>query len=482
MGRTVSLILAVLLLAAPAEAATTHRATRHRPPARHHRKPKPKPPSAITARPRAVTGTSAGLAGQINPNGHPTTSWFQYGRSPRYGAHTPGRAVGAGSRPRTIAAALAKLAPATTYHYRVVASHCRGCRGGTTFGGDGTFTTVGYTNPVFANGADPFVLGGERPAGYWAFTTGERFPILHSTDLVHWTSRGRALAARPAWVVPSGDWHPWAPHVISSPGPCPGTTSPTCDVMFYTGLSAQFATNCVAIATSTTPSGPYTDQGPLSNGVLDAAGRPTGCGDDAGYGMIDPSVFTDSATGAHYLYTSEDFGCDQSSSSCTNVNSTLRPTISVIPLSDDYLKATGPRTPLLTGDPGTWEAVGVSAATVEGPSMIVHDGTYYLLYSGGSYHTSYRMGYATGSGPTGPFTKSPRNPIIAQTGRVFSPGGGDTIVTGPHGASWLIYHGRAAPTAVRALRIDPFSWLAAPPGPDVPAVAGPTSTPQSGLP
>ena len=252
--------------------------------------------------------------------------------------------------------------------------------------------------------------------------------------------------------------------------------------MFYTGLSAQFVTNCVAVATATTPTGPYTDRGPLSNGVLDAAGRPIGCGDDAGYGMIDPSVFTDPGTGSQYLYASEDYGCDQSSTSCTRINSAPRPTISVIPLSTDDLSATGPRTPLLTGDPGTWEAVGVSAATVEGPSMIVHDGTYYLLYSGGSWHTSYGMGYATGAGPTGPFTKSPHNPILAQTGRVFSPGGGDTIVTGPHGGSWLVYHGRTAPTAVRTLRVDAFSWEPAPPGPDVPSIAGPTSTPQPNVP
>ena len=174
-----------------------------------------------------VTSTSAGVSGRINPNGQETTGWFQYGRSTRYGAHTPGRVVATGRRPRTIAAALAKLAPTTTYHYRVVASHCRGCRSGTSFGRDGTFTTVGYVNPVLANdGADPSVLVGERPTDYWAFTTGDRFGILHSTDLVHWTRVGRALTVRPKWVVPSGDWHPWAPHVARSSSACPGTTSP----------------------------------------------------------------------------------------------------------------------------------------------------------------------------------------------------------------------------------------------------------------
>ncbi len=431
-----------------------------------------------------MTGTSAGILGRVNPNGHATTSWFQYGTSLWYGSHTPGRPVGAARRARTIAAALASLAPMTTYHYRLVASHCRGCRGGTAYGADATFTTVGYVNAVFtgASIADPFVLSAQGPTDYWAYSTGERFPILHSSDLIHWTLLSPALLARPAWVVPTGDWHPWAPHVVALDGACPNTTSSQCYVMFYTGLSAQFKTNCVAIATSPTPGGPFADQGPLSNGVPDASGRPIGCGDNAGYGMIDPSVFTDPVTGAHYLYGSEDFACPQSSSICTSVYSVLQPTISVIPLADDYLSATGPRTPLFTGDPGTWEATGVAAATVEGPSVTVHNGTYYLLYSGGSWRSTYGMGYATAPSPMGPFTKSPRNPIMAQTSTTFSPGGGDTIVTGPRGGSWLVYHGRAAPTSDRTLRVDAFSWQPAPPGPDVPVIAGPTSVPQPNVP
>ena len=454
----------------------------HRPPAPS--KPKPRPPSATTSPPQAITGTSAGISGRVNPNGHLTTWWFQYGTSTQYGAHTPGLRLASVQRPQSIAVALGQLAPLTTYHYRLVASHCRGCQAGTAYGADGTFTTVGYVNPVPGGGdvADPSVLTDNGPNNYWAFSTGDRFPILHSSDLVHWALIGRALPRKPNWVVPSGDWHPWGPHVVTLHGACPNTPSPTCYVMFYTGLSARFGTNCIAIATATAPWGPYTDQGPLSSGVLDAAGRPIGCGDDAGYGMIDPSVFTDSSTGVHYLYGSEDFACPSSSSSCTRRNSVLQPTISVIPLADDYLSAAGPRTPLLTGDPGTWESVDVSAATVEGPSVLLHNGTYYLLYSGGNWRSTYGMGYATASSPTGPFTKSPRNPILAQTERVFSPGGGDTIVTGPGGGTWLVYHGRTAPSAARSLRVDPFSWQSAVPGPDVPVIGGPTSEPQPNLP
>jgi hypothetical protein len=91
------------------------------------------------------------------------------------------------------------------------------------------------------------------------------------------------------------------------------------------------------------------------------------------------------------------------------------------------------------------------------------------------------MGYATSSSPTGPFTKSPRNPILAQTSTVIGPGGGDRLVIGPHNGVWLVYAARSKPfPSVRTLRIDPLSWApaSAPGGPDSPVVNGPTSTPQ----
>ena len=96
-------------------------------------------------------------------------------------------------------------------------------------------------------GADPFVLDNAASHNdYWAFVTGGLFPMLHSTDLVHWTSAGKAMAARPSWVIQSGDWHPWGPSVVQVPGPCPGTGSTTCNVMYYTGVSAAWQVNCVA--------------------------------------------------------------------------------------------------------------------------------------------------------------------------------------------------------------------------------------------
>jgi beta-xylosidase len=109
--------------------------------------------------------------------------------------------------------------------------------------------------------------------------------------------------------------------------------------------------------------------------------------------------------------------------------------------------------------------------------MELHNGTYYLFYSGGNWTKAYGMGYATGQSPTGPFIKSPANPILAETPTVFSPGGGDQLVTGPHGGLWLVYHARAnSRNDPRTLRIDPFTWK--PGAPDGAVIAGPSSTAQ----
>jgi beta-xylosidase len=199
---------------------------------------------------------------------------------------------------------------------------------------------------------------------------------------------------------------------------------------------------------------------------------PIGCGDDSGVGNIDPSPYVD-ATG-QYLYVSTDNAC--SGGSCV-----FAPTISVIPLTSDLLEASGPRVPLFSGAAKSWESVGTGAPTVEGPSLDLHDGTYYLFYSGGNWQGAYGMGYATSTSPTGPFTKAAENPILASTADALSVGGGDQLVTGPHGGQWMVYAARSSSYSnPRKLWIDPVSWK---PGaqtgdPDVPVIAGPTTTPQ----
>ncbi|GAC1319565.1 MAG: glycoside hydrolase family 43 protein [Thermoleophilaceae bacterium] len=440
------------------------------------------PPTASTGAAQGVGARSATVTGAVTPNGSSTSYLFEFGTSTGYGSKTAAQSAGAGTIPVTVSAVLSGLTPATVYHFRLIATHCDGCRAGTTEGADETFTT-GYQNATYSSSApDPFVLdNGGTHNDYWEFNTGDLFPMLHSSDLVNWTSVGTAMTARPSWVAQSGEWHPWAPNVVRTNSSCPNTSSGSCYVMYYVGLSASTWANCVGVATSTTVGGPFADQGPLglSSGQLDAAGRPIGCGDNDGYGVIDPSLFIDPSGQAH-LYVSEDFACPPSPS-CTSANSSLRPTISVIPLTPDMRHASGSRVVLFSGQANSWEAYGTPAPTVEGPSMQLHNGTYYLLYSAGSWQGAYGMGYATSGSPTGPFVKAASNPIFTDTPDVRSPGGGDLVATGPHGGQWMVYHGRDSTTSnPRTLRIDPFSWRASSTSgaPDVPVISGPTSTPQ----
>jgi hypothetical protein len=78
-------------------------------------------PSATTGGVTAITPSSATLHGTIDPNGTATNYVFQYGTTKLYGGQTPATGAGKGSKGVKVAAAITGLAPATTYHYRVVA-------------------------------------------------------------------------------------------------------------------------------------------------------------------------------------------------------------------------------------------------------------------------------------------------------------------------------------------------------------------------
>jgi hypothetical protein len=83
--------------------------------------------------------SSALLSGTVNPNSEPTTYVFQYGTTKGYGAATPAQGpTAAVKRNLAVSAAVAGLAPGTTYHYRLVATNASGTKAG----GDRTFKTL----------------------------------------------------------------------------------------------------------------------------------------------------------------------------------------------------------------------------------------------------------------------------------------------------------------------------------------------------
>lgn len=94
-------------------------------------------PTVTTGGVAKLTPSTVSLLAKVDPNGAATTYLFQYGTTSLYGAMTPATAAGGGSSAVNVVADVAGLAPATTYHYRVVASNAHG----PVHGADRTFKT-----------------------------------------------------------------------------------------------------------------------------------------------------------------------------------------------------------------------------------------------------------------------------------------------------------------------------------------------------
>ena len=99
------------------------------------------PPLVRTGPTVEIGASSARLTGSLSPQGRRTTWYFEYGTSTRYGSRTPGRNAGSGFGDQTVSAAISRLRPGVTYHYRLVARN----DAGTTRGANLTFRTSGVS-------------------------------------------------------------------------------------------------------------------------------------------------------------------------------------------------------------------------------------------------------------------------------------------------------------------------------------------------
>ncbi len=94
-------------------------------------------PGVSTGSATRIGQQAATLTGAVNPHGGQTTYAFQYGTTRAYGVTTASIPAGNGTRALVVTAQIAALAPATVYHYRLVARNLRG----TVRGRDRTFRT-----------------------------------------------------------------------------------------------------------------------------------------------------------------------------------------------------------------------------------------------------------------------------------------------------------------------------------------------------
>jgi hypothetical protein len=281
------------------------------------------------------------------------------------------------------------------------------------------FSFSGSASPAFAGDApDPDVV---YSAGtYYAFTTGtglgNNLQALIDTSgspASGWRSYtgadfgSTALPAPPAWEEPNSQT---SPGVFFYGGHW---------VMFYdasrNGHPEDSGYSCLSVATTSalTPSAPV---------FSDTSSGPLYCG-TTGVGVLDPSPFVDPGSGVAYLLWKSN---DGSSSTASQIWSAQ--------LSSNGTAIVGTPTVLLTVDQPAhpWET------TTDDPQMVVADGAYELLFSGGDFqNTTYDEALTTCSGPLGACAQ-PAAPFLATYGSAFGPGGG-ALFQDAAGNWWLAY-------------------------------------------
>jgi arabinan endo-1,5-alpha-L-arabinosidase len=297
---------------------------------------------------------------------------------------------------------------------------------------DGNGADPSDSKPAAASGAlapvidrdfpDPDVLAtGGR---YYLYATNDarrNVQVAESADLAEWeVLDGDALPELPGWVIPGKTWAPEVTEVA------PGRF-----VMYTTTTNFSPSRQCIAVATSESPTGPFTVQG---NGMLV-------CPDDEG-GAIDASTFREDDGSLHLLWKND--------GNCCGLDTWLQ----TAPLSADGLSLTGPTVRLLM-QTLEWEG-----DLVEAPTLLKRDGVYHLFYSANSYGDErYAVGHATAAALTGPWMKDPE-PFFstASTDGVLVGPGGQDIVTDAAGDDHFFVHAWDASFLLRKVYTFPLVW------------------------
>lgn len=281
-----------------------------------------------------------------------------------------------------------------------------------------------FANPVIDQDfPDPDML--KVGDTYYAYATGNfdakiSIQTARSQDLIHWQVLPDAMPTFPAWAEPDHGLV-WAPEATTA---ADGKSY----VLYFAARVAGTSRQCIGVATSADPAGPF----------MPAGEQPLICQTDQG-GSIDPSSFVDD-DGARYLLWKNDGNCCGGATWLYNQK-----------VSEDGMTLEGQPAKLIRNDQ-SWEG-----GVTEAPTLWKQAGKYYLFYSANDYASpSYAVGYAVADAPLGPYQKAAR-PLLSSSIKdaVVGPGGQD-IVLDPDGKTWMVYHTWAA--GYRQMNIDELSW------------------------
>ncbi len=95
-------------------------------------------PAVTTLAASGISATNATFNGTVNPNGAATTAYFEYGLTTNYGSFSATNSLAATNTALALSDSISNLAPATTYHFQLVAANAAG----TTYSTDTSFTTA----------------------------------------------------------------------------------------------------------------------------------------------------------------------------------------------------------------------------------------------------------------------------------------------------------------------------------------------------
>ena len=242
------------------------------------------------------------------------------------------------------------------------------------------------------------ILAGHTYYAYATNSVAGNIQVIASSDLVHWPASATRCPACRAGRPPT------------SPGrPAVAILNGHFD-LYYAVDVAGTTNECISVATSAAPGGPFVDK---STGPLE-------CQKSLG-GSIDPSVFVSPARTPYLVWKSGGPGSSAIWSQQLDPSGTT------------FATGTNPAHLLTPGQP--WEA-----GTVEAPDLVASGGHTYLFFSGSDWNgADYGVGVATCTGPAGPCTDNSTSPILATGNGVAGPGG-ESIFTDATGDYFIAFH------------------------------------------
>jgi len=274
---------------------------------------------------------------------------------------------------------------------------------------------------------DPDLL--EVDGTWYAYATQPRDGSLNvqmatSADLETWEMATEdPLPELPAWAT---NGRTWAPEV---------TAGPDGFLMYFTARSVDPDMQCIGVATSAAPTGPFRP-----------ADEPLVCPEDLG-GAIDAASYVEE-DGSRYLLWKND-------GNCCGLDTWLH----LQRLSPDGTRFAGDPVRLVKQDQ-PWEG-----NLVEAPTLVRQGSTYVLFYSANDYGgENYTTGYATAEQLEGPYEKADEPLLTTDQTGVTGPGGQDVVVD-ESGEAHIAFHGWDPAVIYRAMYVEDLDWEGSTPVP-----------------